>query len=328
MILDPLTCQLFGKFPREVGIRSNIYSLTAFETYLLQNEGSKDCYSSVYPITGEIDKIFYDFDGHANALEDSKRVYKWLIAEGHSVIVIASGKKGIHVYVLLKSIPTSKELLTQATWGILKAVFGKDYMKTTADPHCIGDIRRISRIPNTRRPPENKSWCTPLPPEFVNFKWADVVQWTRSPHEFSAAHTPTQTILDLPQVKLDDVRSFTPVLNLSTVKSSTVSDFLKSYLRPCLYNGITVANPLHASRVSATADLLQSFSPEQIVDFYEPLNWLDWSRSTTLFQVKTCQHLKPYSCGRLRSMGLCMYTSKSDCPHKNGDMYKTEPQSF
>ena len=326
MILDPLTIQLFGKFPRETGIRSNVYTLEAFQKYLLQNEGVTDCYTSIYTLNGEIDKIFFDFDGAAKALEDSKKVYKWLVSEGHSVAVIASGKKGIHIYVLLKPIPTSKEQLTQSTWGILKEVFGKDYTKTTTDPHIIGDIRRISRIPNTRRPPLNNTWCTPLPPEFVKYSWSDIIQWTKSPHEFTATHTPTQTIRDLPQVQLSEVRSFTPSLMVDIGKPTNSNDFLKSMLKPCLYNAITVPNPLHISRVAATADLFQNyrFSPDQITDFYEKLNWLDWSRETTLFQTRSCQHLKSFSCGRLRGIGICMYEKKGECPHINGEMYGRE----
>jgi hypothetical protein len=326
MILDPLTLQLFGKFPREVGIRSNVYTLEAFQKYLLQNEGVSDCYTSIYTLNGEVDKLFYDFDGHAGGLDDAKRVYKWLVSEGHSVAAIASGKKGIHIYVLLKAVPTTKEFLTQATWGILKEVFGEDYTKTTADPHCIGDIRRISRIPNTRRPPLNTTWCTPLPPEFVKYSWANIIQWTKSPHEFTATYTPTQTIRDLPLVDLSEVRSITPTLNVDIGKPTNSNEFLKNILRPCLYNAITVPNPLHISRVASTADLFQNyrFSPDQITDFYEQLKWLDWNRQTTLFQIRSCQHLKSFSCGRLRGIGICMYENKHDCPHKSGEMYRRE----
>ena len=326
LILDPLTLQLFGKFPREVGIRSNVYTLEAFQKYLLQNEGLTDCYTSIYTLNSEIDKIYFDFDGHAGGLDDAKRVYKWLVSEGHSVVVIASGKKGIHIYNLLKPVPTSKELLTQATWGILKEVFGADYTRTTADPHCIGDIRRISRIPNTRRPPLNNTWCTPLPPEFVKYSWADIIQWTKSPHEFTATHTPTQTIRDLPQVQLSEVRNITPTLIAEVGKPVNGNEFLRSMLRPCLYNAVTVPNPLHISRVATTADLTKNyrFSADQIADFYEQLNWLDWNRQTTLFQIRSCQHLNPFSCSRLRAIGVCMYDNKRDCPHINGEMYGRE----
>lgn len=317
MIFDALTNQLFGKFPREIGIRSNIYTLEAFQNYLLQNDGVNDCYTSIYTLSGEIDKLFFDFDGGAKALEDSKRVYKWLISEGHSVAVIASGKKGIHLYVLLKPIPTTKEILSQATWGILKSVFGNEYMKTTADPHIIGDIRRISRIPNTRRPPDNKFWCTPLPADFVNFTWRDVLLWSKMPHEFSEAPQPTQTINDLPHLKLVDIANITPSLVAQPVQVSKETNLLQSFLRPCLYNAIVVPNPLHVARVATATDLLQVFSPEDVKSFLEPLNWLDWSSTIALSQIKSCKHLKPYTCAKLRSIGMCMYPNSRDCPYKN-----------
>ena len=319
MIFDQLTNQLFGKFPREVGIRSNIYNMDAMQRYLVENDGSNDCYTSIYTLDNVVDKIYFDFDGYASALEDAKRVYKWLIAEGHSVVVIASGKKGIHIYVLLKPIPTTKELLSQATWGILKSVFGNNYTKTTVDPHCIGDIRRISRIPNTRRPPQNKFWCTPLPPEFMNFRWMDVINWTRMPHEFSEAPRPTQTINDIPHLKLVDIADITPALIAQPVVSSGSNELLKAYLRPCLYNAINVPNPLHVARVATATDLLQVFSPDDVRTFLEPMNWLDWNNSITLSQIKSCKHLKPYTCSKLRSIGMCMYLSRRDCPYKNGE---------
>jgi hypothetical protein len=317
LIFDQLTRQLFGKFPREVGIRSNIYSMDAMQRYLVENDGVTDCYTSIYTLDYEIDKIFFDFDGYASALEDAKKVCKWLVAEGHPVAVVASGKKGVHIYCLLKPIPTTKEILSQATWGILKAVFGDRYTKTTADPHCIGDIRRISRIPNTRRPPDNRSWCTPLPPEFLNFRWMDVVLWAKMPHEFSEAPRPTQTINDLPHVKLSDIANITPSLIAQPVVSGPSNDLLKAYLRPCLFNAISVPNPMHVARVATATDLLQVFNPEDVRSLLEPLNWLDWNNTISLSQIKSCKHLKPYTCSKLRSIGMCMFQSVRDCPYRN-----------
>ena len=332
MIIDPLLLQMFGQFPRDVGNpnRSIVYDLEGLRNFLTYNEGQNDCYVSVYPTSGYIDKLFYDFDGYARALEDAKAVYKYLVKNKHVVVPVASGKKGIHIYVLLtpKYYPNAKELLTSASYRILMDTFGKDYTKTTADPHVIGDIRRITRIFNTRRPPHNSSWCVVLPPEFVDATWNDILNWQRIPHEFNMVKAPNKTLNDFAPVNLSKIAPMIYSANHSieaTIPNNN-SNFLEGVIRPCLYKGIRIPNPQHHIRVAATIDLLRNWSPKQVADMYSQLHWVDWDYNTTIQQIHSCMGLKQCSCTRIKSYGSCLVHNFMECPIRTGEIVEVVAQ--
>lgn len=323
-MIDPLTQQLFGQYPREVAnpSRAVIHDEVGLETFLIYNEGVHDCYTSVYPLSGEIDKIFFDFDGYGRALEDAKKVYLYLVERGHVVVPVASGKKGIHLYILLvpKEYENPKEKLTSSAYSILIDVFGEDeYNKTTADPHIIGDLRRITRIPNTRRPPYNNSWCTYLPPEFVKAKWLNIINWTKMPHHMDRVAYPTKTLDDFstPNIKIE-----APQMEYPTSPIPTNTNFiLEGTLRPCLYRAIMQPSPRHMVRVASTIDLLMFWSPNDIGRIYASLSWVDFDHSTTITQIKSCEGLKPYSCRRkLIPAGICLVKDISDCPLRDNNV--------
>jgi len=361
MIVDQLTQQLFFNFPIQVRrLRYDIYEVEKFNDYLMRSDGIEDCYVSVYGFkkiadkrVWSVNKIFMDFDGGSKALEDSQKVYNWLIERGFTIIPVASGKKGIHLYILLKEIETTKQQLTNATWGILKAVFGLDYVKTTADPACIGDLARMCRIPNTRRLETNK-FCSVLPHTYLNnnesklnspisiyntdierydvdfskFKWIDVLNWTNKPHEYKGVSGVDKTILDLPSVEMDEVfnarreiipefyeNNLAPKVGQIAIATNNGQDnsLLKQILKPCLFNDITKPNPSNVGRVATTIELLQFFNYEQVADFYSVLGWIDWDRKMTVEKILTTTHLKCYSCQKLRSLGLCIYSDTTKC---------------
>jgi len=314
-MIDALTIQLFGLFPREVANPQRVpcYSLEQFKYFLSYNEGLHDCYTSVYPFSGEVDKIFYDFDGHARGLEDARRVYSWLIENHFTAVPIASGKKGIHLYVLLMPhmYETPKELLTNASYYILQQVFGNDYLKSTADPHVIGDIRRITRIPNTRRPPDNTMWCVPLPQEFVASSWIDIINWCKMPHEFPRCTPSRKTLFDFPKVELPYMLLEADLPKFDMPKN--VNYLLENMLSPCLYRGIMVSNPPHAIRVAATSELLMFLKPHQIADVYSKLGWVDYDFETTLSQIESCKKYRTFSCKKLRMIGACLFKERDEC---------------
>jgi len=185
--LDGTTIRLFSPFKREVANpkRKPIWSLRQFVKFIEENNGRNDCYTSVYPLDETIDKIFLDLDG-PKALEDAKAIYEYVYLEQDiPVIPVASGKKGIHLYILLKpkTYENPSNLLSMVTYRILEDTFGEKVKETSVDPHVIGDVRRICRIPNTLRPPENLNWCTYLPPhKFVEMTETELVKHIKSPH--------------------------------------------------------------------------------------------------------------------------------------------------
>ena len=348
-MIDALTRQLFGQFPREFAIpsRSMVYDIVDFNQRVTINDGIFDCYTSIFPFGDKgiiVDKIFLDFDktdfcDGDTTLNDAKRVYRHMVDKGHIVVPVASGKKGIHLYILLKPIDyieqEGKTALYQATIQMLEDVFGpleqgteytdddksvyvyyavdEDRRILGVDPKIVGDIRRITRVPHTRRPPANKSWCTYLPPSFVDASWLDIINWCKMPHYMDRVDTPKFTLADLP--KSDRKIENTPISKFPEAPIPVEGNaLLSAILRPCLYHGITRRNPRHDARVAATIDLLRDWSPNEITQIYSTLNWMDWNSNVTRAQILTCQKYKPYSCKKLRGLGLCIVDIPEECP--------------
>ena len=319
-MIDPLTLQLFGQFPREVAnpSRTVVHDLQGLKTFLIYNEGVRDCYTSLYPLSGEIDKILFELDGYARALEDAKNIYSYLTNLGEVVVPVASGKKGIHLYHLLRpkkygTEEETKRILHGKTYSILISVFGEtDYNKTTVDTCTIGNVRQIIRLPNTRRPPRNNSWCTYLPPGFMDSEWLDVINWTKMPHHMDRVPAPTSTLDDIPDPSIEIEG---PQLNnLDTAIPISGNWFLEGVLRPCLYRGIMQPNPPHEVRVATTIDLLVSCSPHEILQIYSDLGWVDFNADETMTQIKSCSKYERYECPTLKRKGVCLTDVLEDCP--------------
>lgn len=315
-IIDRLTLMLFGEFPREVGNpkRRNIYNVYQFEKFIVENNGIRDCFVSIYPKSGVVDKIFFDLDGK-DSLRYAKKLFGYLQGNGYSTVIIASGKKGYHIHLLLKpsSYFNAKEILTKVTHSILFSAFGKD-KKAWAhiDPHIIGDVRRLCRIPNTLRPPENRNWCVPLPSDrFLDMDEVEVANYIKKPHFSDYVPNGTRPKLtDFPMEEEDDDFIYEAFKTESKSYSPEFlkrhNEFLANILRPCLYNRIITEHPSHAVRVATTVDLLKvaNLTVDQIVEIYSKLGWEDWDERITRQQIESCKKLKPYGCKKLRQLGI------------------------
>lgn len=137
--------------------------------------GKKGLFKTVYAFDGEplatnaiIDKIFLDFDPADDKSDkffrDVRITCEYLDEKNYKYTVFFSGR-GFHVYVYVKK--TKARELDNATMAI-KTFRNKlveetevNGIKVEIDPHVVGDLRRVSRIPNTRN---NKTglFCIPL----------------------------------------------------------------------------------------------------------------------------------------------------------------------
>ena len=318
MKLDSTTLKLFGAFPREVADpkRRLAYRLAHFEKFIESTNGVKDCFTALFPATGEIGSIFFDLDdpkGIVGCRDDAERLYSWMVMKDFNVIPVLSGKKGFHLYLLLR--PTQyengKELLTKATYSILCEAFGFDEEKgkvrvAKVDPHIIGDIRRITRIPNTLRPPENMTWCTYLPEDWITMDTAELVNHMKSPHSYDydlSGHYPTLDEFPEPPVEITEWKPLGDVTPIFPLEGKG-NIFLQKLLRPCLYRHMMSDEPPHAVRAAATVDLLADFAPGEIFEMYRTLGWSDWDPELTTDQIESCKRLKPYGCKKLRQIGV------------------------
>lgn len=310
MNVDHTTIRLFTPFYREVADprRRVIHTLGEFSRFVEKNNGVRDCFTSVYPLSGEIDRIFFDLDGK-NALVDAKRMYEWLIEREYVVVMIASGKKGFHFHIMLrprKYGDEGKELLLHASLHILQSIFGDGKRGISIDPHPIGDVRRICRIPNTLRPPENFNWCTYLPQkEFLDMNEVDVAMHIKHPHHYDhdfRGKLPELT--DFPKPENFKVKMWAPIGNRIPIVPREGNIFLRNVLRPCLYRHMIGEEPRDDVRAAATVDLLQFFSPSEILIAYSQLGWRDWNPDKTRYRIEHLKGLRPYSCKRLRELGI------------------------
>jgi hypothetical protein len=265
-ILDPTTIRLFSPFNRDVGnpSRQRIYYIWQFIRFIDRNDGINDCFASVYPYSLAIDKIFYDLDAHTmvQSRNDAETLYNWLFEMGYPTIPILSGRKGFHIYPLLKPkiYDNPKEALKRATYGILEQAFGTkdDRIKTnTVDPHIIGDVMRLTRIPNTLRPPQNLTFCTYLPTDWTSMSNMELILHMKHPNTYDYAipnKLPTLEDFPEPQVEQTEWEFDANLLVDQPNGQLTGNNFLKNVLRRCVYRHLIQRNPPDVIRYIATLD--------------------------------------------------------------------------
>lgn len=151
---------LFNRFPREFSTkRIFIQSKEEFAHYINKFNGRKACYSTIYPTVerrcyngNNIDKVFFDLDNQETCWDSTKKIHNKLLELGFKHCVLFSGG-GFHIYVFVEE--CLLEHPKSAIRGVQEYIarecdvnIGKPH-ESDIDEHIIGDIARISRIPNT-----------------------------------------------------------------------------------------------------------------------------------------------------------------------------------
>lgn len=328
MSQSPMLGKLFGDFPREVGVpsRTEVNSFDTLEKFIEKNNGVKDCYVSIYANSGVVDKLFFDIDspnGFLKSRSAATRVYNYLVTNDFTAVAILSGKKGFHIYAPLIQEPnlntsTSKRLLRGASVYIIEKTLSEEE-RTFMDFSVIGDIRRLARIPNTRRPPKNITYCIVLPSNWTDLSDVELVQFSKNPNFISLDWEPQHKLSELPLAKKSTYNYMTTesikvhFVKHEKIHNGAVDIILTKFLRPCIKHFLTSANPLHYVRYIATLDLLlQKFTPDNIFEIYSQLNWIDFNPSITKYQINTAKtglDLNAQSNVKrdtLREKGICM----------------------
>ena len=266
--------------------------------------GKTDIYASVYSFpTIIVDKLFYDFDG-ATALKEASKFYKFLLDKDLTVIPVHSGKRGIHLYVLLRPSPPNKTVLLTVMRNLVSECFGEDGAESI-DSHTFGNLRQLARVPNTLRPGLG-TYCTPLPLNWTEMTKDEILTYIKSPHEGQVEPRKFPELEDLSPVDSLEVKE-EKVQGFTSFRLSVDMRFFKDILRPCLWNRIREPNPSHTVRVATTIDLLNSgVSPEQILHFFSTLGWKDFDVKETKYQIDQIvkKQYHSYSCKRLRELKI------------------------
>ncbi len=329
MLLDQTTISLFPTFPREVGTpyRTTVRNVEELKTFLNVNDGINDCYISLYDDTRTIDKLFYDLD-YGKSLLVSKYLYQvWYDDMGLPVIPTASGRKGEHLYIKTKvhkcdNELESKELLEKAAFGMLWMAL--EHLPKEVDTSVIGDIRRITRIPGTKRPPKNINYCTYLPKDFHNFK-DNLNAFIRKPHYYDYSNK--RIPINIEEFADFDIEKHFPHFNRvqnpqgggtemgdegGIVAPWNLINYLKPLIRECLLSHIIRLNPKNVVRVATTQELLQVFDPERVVSIYRKIGWDDWDEDYTRYQVYKRLGKKPYGNKKLFRKYIHNYNCSCD----------------
>jgi len=298
---------LYRTFPRELGIphRIIVNNMREMVRTIQQFNGKTDIYASIYSFPVIIvDKLFYDFDG-SSAFKEASKFYEFLRDKKElTVIPIHSGKRGIHLHILLRPSSPNKTVLMTVMRNLVSECFGKDEAESI-DSHTFGNLRQLARVPNTQRPGLG-TYCTPLPLNWTEMTKDELLDYIKSPHEGQVE----------PQ-KFPELTELSPVDNLGAKEEKTEGftsfrlsvdmRFFKDILRPCLWNRILEPNPSHTVRVATTIDLLNSgVSPDQILHFYSTLGWRDFDAEETKYQIEQIveKEYRSFSCKRLRELKI------------------------
>jgi len=159
-------------WPREIAFpkRQIVRNEDEFIKLITSYNGKKNIYFSLYNcssnyqynnISGNfenciIDKVFFDLDGDTlqKPFEDLKKLITYAKANNYKFTMCFSGKKGFHFYLFCKH-THSKDLLKNSQEYIAKRLM------IDVDKHIVGDIARISRVPNSLHLTGNK-YCISL----------------------------------------------------------------------------------------------------------------------------------------------------------------------
>jgi|GEM_PF-1694064 len=338
MELDRNTLQIFSPFQRNVGnpAQFGIKNQKDFENFIIRNNGINDCSASVYSPESTIDKIWFDFDG-VGAIAEARILYKFLRDINCKVLPIISGRKGIHLHLLLSSnvkanSESAKEILMDTIILIISNGLGlRDWKQpTTLDWSKLGATNVTCRIPNTLRPPANTTWSSYLPHDWDTLTESQIWDYSKSPHSFDypgkiySIEEISEQLGELPnntkfgrwsssqnELQFEKQPEFEPVL-FETMERPELVKALEKIMRPCLYRHIISSKPRNDARVASVLDLLAvGLLPKEILTIFSKLNWEKYDEQITSSKVMYIaerfygnQDLSPYSCAKLRQINL------------------------
>lgn len=309
---------LFAVFPRDVGIpspfqkksfyRKEVTCKRDFHRYLsLMSGNNRGTYVSIYDDNDKItiDKFIFDLDSEDlnDALMDTDTLMDRLSKRNIPSMVVFSGKKGFHVYSLLKPIKLPQDIAGYYLSNLQRCL-SKD-LKTN-DSHIVGDTRRMFRVPNTLN---DGRYCCPLPFEFRKMNIEEILDYSKTQHSINFFPGDLQTIQELagdfkvPQ--RNESEEFKDEIKVGSIPSM---DILEELIRPCVIKEIQKSNPGSIARLDFVSEMMfASFTPKQILEVIKNLDWDNFDERQTEYQIRKVfeRRLKPYSNSKLKEAFGC-----------------------
>jgi len=265
------------------------------------------CYTSVYNIGEEIllDKFVFDLDSKDlnEVFTEADILASRLHDRNISYAVIFSGKKGAHVYGLLKPAKLERDIAEYYLKKLHKSFI--DGLKTV-DMHLVGNPSAMIRIPNTLN---DGRYCIPLPFEFRKMNIQEILDYSRIQHNINffpgELRTIQELVGDLKVQKRDDT-IFKDEIKLRSVPSMEI---LEELIRPCVITEIKKNNPCNIARIDFVSEMMfTGFIPKQILEVIKDLEWDDFDEKQTQYYIRKVfeRRLKPYSNFKLKEAFGCM----------------------
>jgi len=257
---------------------------------------------------------------------------------GIDVLPDFTAVKGCHIFPIFKpERVTDSNLITQLFYYFIEQSksysfqdFVTDGVKETlkvpfADTVVVSDLRRLCRIPGTKR--ENGLYCISIPPdEFPYLEPEQILERSKKP--VSSVKIPEPKIkmlefkfspVDITKFKRNSTSGNGAVDSTYSSLSTDAKWFMKSLIKPyCLKSQLATIEPNQHVRYNAVVWLkLISCSPQIIIDFFSKLGWRDFSWDVTSYQVGNIfynPHCR-FTCKKMVGDGYC---DKKHCDYFHG----------
>lgn len=308
---------LYNQFPRDVSIpnpfkkgsfyRKQVTCKRDFQRYLsLMSGSSVGCYTSVYNVGEEIllDKFVFDLD--SKDLNEVFAEVDILCSRLHnkniSYAVIFSGRKGAHVYGLLKPVKLERDIAGYYLKKLHESFI--DGLKTI-DMHLVGNPSAMIRIINSLN---NGRYCVPLPFEFRKMSISEILDYSRVQHGINFFPGTLMIIQELVgdlKIQKRDETVFKDEIKVGSVPNIEI---LEELIRPCVIAEIKKNNPCDIARLDFVSEMMFSgFVPKQILEVIKDLKWEDFDKRQTQYHIKRVfeKRLKPYSNSKLKKVFGC-----------------------
>ena len=318
---------LFQEYPRELGVpfRMNINSKEEFfqkvESYHTRSPIFTNLYTKTKRGNYNVNKLWIDFDGYNqyvlhNEVNQTIEAFLSLGIERKNIIVVSTGKKGYHLYVLLSSFNDSLSVREQSKRLHFILSFVTQNMKTVDAP-LFSDLNRVVRVAGIQRP--EKTFCfvmqdklsteKPLSDYLDHYQYNMPLVFRDGNKKLSSTIRSKLRYLELydkiiqdhPNFEPQRLRTFknpdlisteSPIENLNPKKAKTILDNYKIVLRKfieddALWFAINTPNPIHKDRIRLAKKLLSyDLDIDLVCDFIRSLEWFDFDPKVTKFHVQ------------------------------------------
>tara|TARA_Y100000310_G_scaffold267782_1_gene279979 strand:- start:11600 stop:12610 length:1011 start_codon:yes stop_codon:yes gene_type:complete len=327
--------KLFNRFPREIAPpRRIVNSMDEFYNWVNKHNGMKrDLFTTVNSYTnhelrdgrvmvGEkdiaIEKLFFDFDG-LHTYGEVVKLHKFCMDKDVKHCVVFSGG-GFHFYIFVRDNLIDKKSTVLTTQLLLS-----NKLNLHSDKQCLGDIRRITRIPNTYNFKRGK-FCIPLSKEQL-VSGIDSIRELANKQNFVERYIYGKKVLNIKHFDTQD-RMFRGLpTNLSLGKDIKLNSDLP--LPPCIKHMLKDKQPKWKERGWILLYLRDYFGLflEESIDFlkknitHQKFHHCMVDENNQPRYIYEREDLFFPSIQTFQQEGLCPFTSYKECgqhPYQNG----------